>query len=278
MSSFYSPPFQRIAIGHREEFSQHGAVKAAIAEFLGTLVFVFAAEGSIVSFEKLTSVTAYSPAGLTAVALAHATAFFVAVAMTFNLSGGHINPAVTLGLMFGGHITVLRSILYWIAQLAGSLVACLLILVATGGLPTPEQTLTTGETWWAALVLEIVITFGLVFTVYATTVDPRAKGNVHGIAPLAAGLIVGANILMAAALSFGSALVTWDWNYHWIYWASGGALAGIIYKVLFYPHDMHRDYESLPHEFYVSASSIQQGLCSLRSLWVSWPCTTSLYL
>jgi aquaporin TIP len=97
---------------------------------------------------------------------------------------------------------------------------------------------------YAALVLEIVITFGLVYTVYATAVDHRSKGNIGIIAPLAIGLIVAANILFAGAFSggsmnparsFGPALAAWDFTNHWIYWVGplvGGGLAGVIYEHL----------------------------------------------
>lgn len=82
---------------------------------------------------KLTNDGSTTPAGLIAAALAHAFALFVAVSVGANISGGHVNPAVTFGAFIGGHITLLRSILYWIAQCLGSVVACLLLKFATGG-------------------------------------------------------------------------------------------------------------------------------------------------
>ena len=102
---------------------------------------------------------------------------------------------------------------------------------------------------WNAFVLEIVMTFGLVYTVYATAIDPRSKGNVGIIAPIAIGFIVGANILaggafdgasMNPAVSFGPALVSWNWTNHWVYWAGpliGGGIAGLIYELLFISHN-----------------------------------------
>ena len=83
---------------------------------------------------KLTDDASTTPAGLVAAALAHGFALFVAVAIAANISGGHVNPAVTFGAFLGGNITLVRSILYWIAQLLGSVVACLLLEFATGGL------------------------------------------------------------------------------------------------------------------------------------------------
>jgi len=184
--------------------------------------------------------------------VAHAFALFVAVSVGANISGGHVNPAVTFGAFVGGNITLFRGLLYWIAQLLGSTVACFLLRFCTGGLATGTFGL-TGISVWEALVLEIVMTFGLVYTVYATAVDPK-KGSLGTIAPIAIGFIVGANILvggafdgasMNPAVSFGPALVSWSWTHQWVYWVGpliGGGLAGVIYEVLFISHT----HEQLP--------------------------------
>lgn len=94
------------------------------------------------------------------------------------------------------------------------------------------------------VVFEIIITFALVYTVYATAADPK-KGSLGTIAPIAIGFIVGANILAAGpfsggsmnpARSFGPAVASGDFSGHWIYWAGpliGGGLAGIIYPNVF---------------------------------------------
>lgn len=105
-----------------------------------------------------------------------------------------------------------------------------------------------------ALVFEIVMTFGLVYTVYATAVDPK-KGDIGIIAPIAIGFIVGANILaggafdgasMNPAVSFGPAVVSWTWTNHWVYWAGpliGSAIAAVVYELFFIPQS---NYEELP--------------------------------
>lgn len=84
--------------------------------------------------DKLTDNGSSTPSGLVAAALAHAFALFVAVSVGANISGGHVNPAVTFGAFIGGNITFFRSILYWIAQLLGSVVACWLLKFGTGGM------------------------------------------------------------------------------------------------------------------------------------------------
>jgi len=93
------------------------------------------------------------------------------------------------------------------------------------------------------LLLEMALTFGLVYTVYATAIDPK-RGSLGIIAPLAIGFVVGANILvggpfdgasMNPARAFGPALVGWRWRNHWIYWVGpflGGGLAALIYEYI----------------------------------------------
>ncbi|KAF4369314.1 hypothetical protein CsatB_029752 [Cannabis sativa] len=234
----------RIAIGSPAEISQADSLKAALAEFISMLIFVFAGEGSGMAYNKLTNNGSATPAGLVSASLSHAFALFVAVSVGANISGGHVNPAVTFGAFVGGHITLMRSVLYWIAQLLGSVVACLLLKFATGGLETSAFALSSGVGAWNAVVFEIVMTFGLVYTVYATAVDPK-KGDIGIIAPIAIGFIVGANILaggafdgasMNPAVSFGPAVVSWTWANHWVYWLGpfvGAGIAALVYEIVF---------------------------------------------
>ncbi|KAJ4978658.1 hypothetical protein NE237_009438 [Protea cynaroides] len=251
------PPFSRVAVGLPQDTIKPDALKAGLAEFISTLIFVFAGQGSGMAFSKLTDNGSNTPAGLVAAALAHGFGLFVGVSVGANISGGHVNPAVTFGAFLGGNISLLHGILYWIAQLLGSTVACLLLKFCTNGMTTSAFALSTGVGVWNAFVLEIVMTFGLVYTVYATALDPK-KGSVGTIAPLAIGLIVAANILaggafdgasMNPAVSFGPALVSWDWTNHWVYWAGpliGGGLAGVIYELIF----VSRSHEPLPSTDY----------------------------
>ncbi|XP_028124556.1 aquaporin TIP1-3-like [Camellia sinensis] len=213
-------PFYRIAVGTPGEASQPDALKAALAEFFSMVIFVFAGEGSGMAFNKLTDNGSATPSGLVAASLAHAFALFVAVSVGANISGGHGVCMSECGLV----------------------------------LETSAFSLSTNVTVWNALVFEIVMTFGLVYTVYATAVDPK-KGNVGIIAPIAIGLIVGANILvggafdgasMNPAVSFGPAVVSWTWTHHWVYWAGpfiGAAIAALVYDNIFICDNAH---EQLP--------------------------------
>lgn len=231
----------KIAIGSFSEAFQADCLSALVVEFISTFLFVFAGVGAAMASDKLNG----DPlVGLFFVAVAHAFVVAVMISAGFRISGGHLNPAVTIGLCAGGNITVIRSILYWIDQLLASVAACALLNFVTGGLTTPIHSLASGVGSVQGVILEIILTFSLLFTVYATIVDPK-KGNLDGLGPTLTGLVVGANIMaggpfsgasMNPARSFGPAFVSGNWTDHWVYWVGpliGGGLAGFIYENFF---------------------------------------------
>ncbi|KAE9613139.1 hypothetical protein Lal_00027374 [Lupinus albus] len=233
----------KIAFGTFDDSFSVTSLKAYLAEFHATLIFVFAGVGSAIAYNEVTKDAALDPAGLVAVALAHAFALFVGVSIAANISGGHLNPAVTFGLAIGGNITLLTGLFYWIAQLLASIVASLLLSFVTSK-SIPTHGLASGVNAFGGVVFEVIITFGLVYTVYATAADPK-KGSLGTIAPIAIGFVVGANILAAGpfsggsmnpARSFGPAVVSGNFTENWIYWVGpliGGGLAGLIYSDIF---------------------------------------------
>ncbi|PUZ58832.1 hypothetical protein GQ55_5G539000 [Panicum hallii var. hallii] len=244
----------KLALGHHREAADAGCVRAVLAEIILTFLFVFAGVGSAMATGKLAG-GADSVVGLTAVALAHTLVVAVMVSAGLHVSGGHINPAVTLGLAVTGRITLFRSALYTAAQLLGSALACLLLAFLTGGAPTPVHALAAGVGALQGVLMEVVLTFSLLFAVYATVVDPRRA--VGGMGPLLVGLVVGANVLaggpfsgasMNPARSFGPALAAGVWADHWVYWVGpliGGPLAGLVYDGLFMAQGGH---EPLPRD------------------------------
>lgn len=236
----------KIAVGRVEEATQADSIRATVAELVCTFLFVFAGVGSALTVDKLSESSALTPgAGLVIIALTHTFAVYAMVSAGFHISGGHLNPAVTLGLAVGGHITLLRSILDWIAQLLGSTLACFLLEFITGGMGIPVHTLAGGTGYIEGVVMEMVLTFSLLFTVYATVVDPKRGSMGVLMAPLCVALVVGANIMaggpfsgasMNPARSFGPAFVMWEWRDHWVYWVGplvGGGLAGFVYENIF---------------------------------------------
>ncbi|XP_060215924.1 aquaporin TIP1-2-like [Lycium barbarum] len=254
-------PIPRIVIGNLKEATHPDTLRAAAAEFFSTLMFVFVAQGSVIA-TKLTSGGKATQAGLIWEAIAHAFALFVAITVGTNISAGHVNPAVTFGAFIGGHLSFCRTVLYWIAQLLGSTAACLLLKVAHNGLETSAFALSAVAKPWNAVVFEIVMTFSLVYTVYATTVNPK-RDYLRIIAPVAIGFIVGANVLargingasMNPALSFGPSVVSWTWHSHWIYWLGpfvGSATAALVYEIIFSDNYTHEqlsadDYKGYYH-------------------------------
>ncbi|XP_073133695.1 aquaporin TIP4-1 [Henckelia pumila] len=231
----------KIALGNGGEVLKADCLQALIVEFICTFLFVFVGVGSSMAVAKVNGDTLV---GLFFVAMAHALVVAVMISAGLRISGGHLNPAVTIGLCAGGHITIIRSLLYWIDQLLASVAACALLNYLTGGQTTPIHSLASGVGYLQGVIMEIILTFSLLFTVYATLVDPK-KGNLDGLGSLLTGLVVGANIMaggafsaasMNPARSFGPALVSGDWTDHWVYWVGpliGGGLAGYIYENFF---------------------------------------------
>src|SRR5260221_9690831 len=95
--------------------------KKCVAEFVGTFTLIFIGVGAI-----------YNNPGLLGVALAHGLAIAVMVSATGGISGGHLNPAVTFGLLVGGKIKPAHAMAYWVAQLAGGAAAGFLLVGVFG--------------------------------------------------------------------------------------------------------------------------------------------------
>ncbi|KAE8099870.1 hypothetical protein FH972_017815 [Carpinus fangiana] len=254
---------RRYAFGRAEDATHPDSMRAALSEFIATFIFVFAGEGSLLALGKIYyKDTGTTPSELVVVALAHAFSLFVAVSVSMNISGGHVNPAVTMGTLLGGRISVLRAVFYWVAQLLGAVVAALLLRLVTNNMRPVGFYVTAGVGEWQGLLFEIIMTFTLVYTVFATAIDPK-RGSLGTIAPLAIGFIVGANILvggpfdgacMNPARAFGPALVGWRWRNHWIYWVGpllGGGLAGLVYEYMVIPTEVpHHTHQPLAPEDY----------------------------
>jgi MIP family channel proteins len=202
-------------------------LRQCVAEAIGTFALIFIGIGAI-----------YNNPGLLGVALAHGLTIAVMVSATAGISGGHLNPAVTLGLLVGGKINLRDSIAYWIAQLGGATAAGLLAAQFIGMPAVMTGTPDLGEkiSQLQGIGIEAVLTFFLVFVVYGSAVDARAPK----IGGLAIGLTVALDILfggpltgaaMNPARTFGPALASGHWNNHVVYWIGpmlGGLLAGVI--------------------------------------------------
>ncbi|KAJ9539753.1 hypothetical protein OSB04_026259 [Centaurea solstitialis] len=109
------------------------ALRSYLAEFLSTFFFVFAAVGSAMSSRKMSTPEAAisDPSSLVETAIVTAFALSVAVYLAVNVSGGHVNPAVTFTMAVGGHISIPMTTFYWISQMLESLIACMVLKSST---------------------------------------------------------------------------------------------------------------------------------------------------
>jgi MIP family channel proteins len=215
--------------------------KAYIAEMVGTFIFFVIGAGAICT-DSLT----HGGVGLIGIALAHGLILAIVVSCFGAISGGHVNPAVTIGLLVSGKICVKDSIAYIIAQLIGGVCAGLVLVNVFPestwrpvNLGTPD--LAAGVTWGTGIFLEAVMTFFLLISVFMTAVDSRAPkigGFAIGLTVLVdillGGPITGAS--MNPARTFGPAVVANHWNNHMVYWIGpiiGAVIAGILYRTVF---------------------------------------------
>jgi MIP family channel proteins len=216
------------------------------AEFIGTFMFVFIGAGAA-------TLAAANGAGTVGIAVATGLGLGILISALGHISGGHFNPAVTLGAWVTGKINSVRAPLFVVAQLAGAAAgAGLLRLALSEKIWKPTELGATlinpaarqvGFTTPKALLLEAIMTFALVLVVFGTAIDPR--GTFKAIAGFGIGLIVAADILVGGVLtgasmnparSFGPALLTWTWTDFWVYIlgpVAGAVIAAEVYWFFF---------------------------------------------
>jgi len=235
---------------------EHDPLRRGFAEFVGTFTLVFIGAGSILTLSTLFAPAIQNAAqqgvygGLTlvAVALAHGLAIAVMVSAVGHISGGHFNPAVTLGFVVTRRIAPSLAVVYWSMQFAAAAAAAALL---RWFFAEPARRLTNlgapglggGVDHWQGLMIEIVLTFLLVWVVFATAVDPG--GAFKSVAGLAIGLTITIDVLMGGPLTgaamnparaFGPELLSRHWNDAWIWYAgpaAGAVLAALAYDWLY---------------------------------------------
>ncbi|XP_069076166.1 aquaporin-4-like isoform X2 [Pleurodeles waltl] len=219
--------------------------KAVSGEFIGMLIFVLLSLGSTINWSKAESPV---PADLVLIALCFGLSIATMVQCFGHISGGHINPAVTIAMLCTRKISLAKSIFYVIAQCLGAIVGAGLLYLVTPpnvagnlGITTVDGHLSAGH----GLLIELIITFQLVFTIFATC-DSKRK-DVTGSVALAIGFSVTIGHLFAInytgasmnpARSFGPAVIKGKWDNHWIYWIGpiiGAVIAGGLYEYVYCP-------------------------------------------
>jgi MIP family channel proteins len=234
----------------------HDPLRRGFAEFVGTFALVFIGAGSVLAVSLAFSAAQAGPEELPAlagftlvgVALAHGLAIAVMVSAVGHISGGHFNPAVTLGFLVTRRLAPSLAVVYWSMQFAAATAAAALLRwffaeperqVVNLGAPA----LGRGIDHWQGLVIEIVLTFFLVWVIFATAADPG--GTFKSIAGLAIGLTITMDILMGGPLTgaamnparaFGPELLAREWSDAWVWYAgpfAGGVLAALAYEWLY---------------------------------------------
>ena len=215
------------------------------AEFLGTFALTFFGAGSICADRFLQS---SGGVGILGIALAHGLTIAIMVSALGHISGGHFNPAVTVGIWVTKRINTLDAFGYWVVQVAGAIAAAYLLRAVIPddtwhavALGTPE--LARDFPRLSAMVLEAATSFFLVLVVFATAVDER--GVFRSIAGFGIGLTITLGILVAGpftgaalnpARAFGPAVASGHWTSQGVYWVgplAGGFLAGLLYDSVF---------------------------------------------
>jgi aquaporin Z len=211
-------------------------LRRGIAELIGTFTLIFVGMGSIV----------FASSGLLGVALAHGLAIAIMVSAVGHISGGHFNPAVTFGFLVTRRIAPSLAAVYWVAQLSGALLGALALRATfpdqanlDAGVPVLNASIGSGS----GLLLEAILTFLLVWVIFATAVDPG--GAFKSIAGLAIGLTITIDILAAGPLTgaamnparaLGPELVQNVWSDFWVYIigpGAGAAVAALLYDRLY---------------------------------------------
>lgn len=212
-------------------------LRPLIAEFIGVFMLVFIGGGAMI-------INAYrdGSVGLNGIAAAHGLALAIAVTATMSISGGHINPAMTIGLWSVGRIDARKAGLYIVAQLLGAVFAALVLkgLFPAGAAEVRQYgalNLGPDTTLVGAILLEAVLTFFLALAVMGTAVDPAAPkvggfgvGLTLWMCVLAGGPLTGAALNPARA--FGPALVAGFWVGQVAYWV--GPILGAVVAMQVY--------------------------------------------
>ena len=216
---------------------EHDPVRRGIAELVGTFALVFVAMGSIAFIQSNL---------LVGVALANGLTIAVMASAVGHISGGHFNPAVTLGFLVTRRIGPALAALYWLAQIAGAVLGALALRAlfpSEANLDTGVPVVNPAINDLQGVAIEALLTFFLVWVIFATAVDPGgafktisglAIGFTVAIGVLATGPLTGAAMNPARAL--GPEIVFNSWDDFWVYLVGppvGAAVAALAYEWLY---------------------------------------------
>ncbi|XP_022755636.1 probable aquaporin PIP2-2 [Durio zibethinus] len=242
-----------------EELAQWSFYRALIAEFIATLLFLYVTVLTVIGYKvqtdpiKNTVDPDCGGVGVLGIAWAFGGMIFILVYCTAGISGGHINPAVTFGLFLARKVSLIRAIMYMLAQCLGAICGCGFVKAFQktyynnygGG----ANELQTGYNKGTGLGAEIIGTFVLVYTVFSAT-DPKRNARDSHV-PVLAPLPIGFAVFMVhlatipitgtginPARSFGAAVIynkEKAWDDQWIFWVGpfvGAAIAAFYHQYI----------------------------------------------
>lgn len=241
------------------ELGKWSFYRALIAEFVATLLFLYVTVLTVIGYKNQSDTTlngtdaACGGVGILGIAWAFGGMIFVLVYCTAGISGGHINPAVTFGLLLARKVSLIRAVMYIVAQSLGAIAGVGLVKAFQssyykkygGG----ANTLNDGYSTGVGLSAEIIGTFVLVYTVFSATDPKRVARDSH--VPVLAPLPIGFAVFMVhlatipitgtginPARSLGAAVIYNKddaWDDHWIFWVGpfiGAAIAAFYHQFI----------------------------------------------
>jgi MIP family channel proteins len=215
--------------------------KNYLIELVGTFILVYAITSAATVYSKSGQL------GVIGIGLVHA---FVLTAIVFAIgykSGAHVNPAVTVAFLITKRMRISDGIFYVIFQIIGGIMAAAVVFAIFGSSISSSVTLPSDGNVLRAFILEMVMTFTLVYIVLTTAAT--ASNKIGPLAGLAIGLTLGFNVIFGGSISggslnparsFGPALITGNLAYNWIYWIApiiGSLIAAGIHRLLHVEQD-----------------------------------------
>ncbi|XP_073040909.1 probable aquaporin PIP2-5 [Primulina eburnea] len=227
--------------------------RALIAEFVATLLFLYVTVLTVIGYKRQSEADFCDGVGILGIAWAFGGMIFVLVYCTAGISGGHINPAVTWGLLLARKVSLVRALMYMVAQCLGAICGVGLVkgfqksfYKRYGG---GANELQPGISIGVGLGAEIIGTFVLVYTVFSATDPKRSARDSH--VPVLAPLPIGFAVFMVhlatipvtgtginPARSFGAAVIYNQekaWDDQWIFWVGpfiGAAIAAFYHQFI----------------------------------------------
>ncbi|XP_073118658.1 probable aquaporin PIP2-5 [Henckelia pumila] len=235
------------------ELAKWSFYRALIAEFIATLLFLYVTVLTVIGYKHQSEGDQCDGVGILGIAWAFGGMIFVLVYCTAGISGGHINPAVTFGLFLARKVSLVRAVMYMVAQCLGAICGVGLVKGFQksfykrygGGANELQEGISTG----VGLAAEIIGTFVLVYTVFSATDPKRSARDSH--VPVLAPLPIGFAVFMVhlatipvtgtginPARSLGAAVIFNQdkaWDNHWIFWVGpfiGAAIAAFYHQFI----------------------------------------------